>query len=61
MTGPHGEFTKEILPEGSEYPDNVILGIPHPNYYEGSASLGNLRLYSRWPWPTTCYTWGRSD
>lgn len=47
VTGPHGEFTKEIWPEGSEYPDNFIIGIPHLNYYEGSASLDNLRLYSR--------------
>lgn len=45
--GPHGRFTKEMWPGGSAYPDNFIIGIPHLNYYEGSATIDNLRLYTR--------------
>lgn len=47
FSGPHGEFTKEIWPEGSAYPDNFLIGVPHLNYYEGSAGIDNLKLYTR--------------
>ncbi|WP_312980252.1 hypothetical protein [Corynebacterium sp.] len=47
VSGPHGEFTKDIWPEGSAYPDNFVIGVPHLNYYEGSASIDNLKLYTR--------------
>ncbi|MDN6281722.1 MAG: hypothetical protein L0J74_00130 [Corynebacterium sp.] len=47
FSGPHGEFTKEIWPEGSAYPDNFLIGFPHLNYYEGSAGIDNLKLYTR--------------
>lgn len=47
FTGPHGSFSKQMWPKGSAYPDNFLIGIPHINYYEGSASVDNLRVYTR--------------
>lgn len=47
FTGPHGSFKKEMWPEGSAYPDNFVIGNPHNNYYEGTAQIDNLRLYTR--------------
>ena len=46
ITGDYGtlEFDS-IWPSDSAYPDYFIIGIPHTNYYEGSASIDNLRLY----------------
>ncbi|MBN9644932.1 hypothetical protein ACFSSC_06950 [Corynebacterium mendelii] len=43
--GPHGEFEKEMWPSDSAYPDNFIIGLPHINYYTGSATVDNIRLY----------------
>lgn len=45
FSGPHGSFDKEMWPEGSAYPDHFIIGTPHLNYYEGTATIDNLRLY----------------
>ncbi|WP_075727858.1 hypothetical protein [Corynebacterium aquilae] len=45
--GPFGKWSKEMWPAGSEYPDNFVIGVPHLNYYEGSATIDNLRLYTR--------------
>ncbi|MDO4910147.1 MAG: hypothetical protein Q3972_00200 [Corynebacterium sp.] len=47
FSGPYGSFSEEMWPAGSAYPDNFIVGIPHLNYYEGSASIDNLKLYTR--------------
>ena len=44
--GPFGSFEKEMWPAGSAYPDNFVIGIPHLNYYEGSATVDNIRLYT---------------
>ena len=47
LEGPHGKFTIEhSWPKGSAYPDYFIIGDPHTNYYEGSAALTNIRLYT---------------
>lgn len=45
--GPYGEFSKEMWPAGTEYPDNFIIGIPHLNYYEGTATIDNVAVYTR--------------
>lgn len=45
--GPFGSFSKDMWPKGSAYPDNFIIGNPHLNYYEGSATIDNLKLYTR--------------
>lgn len=45
--GPFGSFEEEMWPEGSAYPDNFVIGIPHLNYYEGHATIDNLKLYTR--------------
>lgn len=46
FTGPHGEYTIEhTWPAGSAYPDFFILGDPHTNYYEGNATIADIRLY----------------
>lgn len=45
--GPFGSFSKDMWPEGSAYPDNFVIGIPHLNYYEGSATIDNLKLYTK--------------
>jgi hypothetical protein len=46
ITGQYGtlEFDS-IWPSDSAYPDYFIIGIPHTNYYEGSASIDNLKLF----------------
>ncbi|WP_407319960.1 hypothetical protein UQW22_05800 [Isoptericola halotolerans] len=45
FSGPFGSYSKEQWPEGSAYPDNFIIGDPHINYYEGSATIDDLRMY----------------
>lgn len=45
--GPFGSFSKDMWPAGSAYPDNFVIGIPHLNYYEGSATIDNLKLYTK--------------
>jgi hypothetical protein len=45
FTGPYGSYAKEQWPAGSAYPDFFVIGDPHLNYYEGSASIDDLRLY----------------
>ena len=46
IDGPHGSHDMGGLwPAGSAYPDYFIIGNPHSNYYEGSASITDLRLY----------------
>ena len=47
IEGPDGSFEKDMWPEGTSYLDNFIIGLPHLNYYEGSATIDNLRLYTR--------------
>lgn len=45
-TGPTGTHTtRDTWPEGSAYPDTFIIGDPHLNFYEGSAVVGDIRLY----------------
>jgi hypothetical protein len=45
-TGKYGSFTiPHIWPKGSKYPDYFVIGDPHLNYYEGSATISNVRLY----------------
>ena len=34
-----------IWPAGSSYPDYFMIGIPHMNFYEGTASIKDVRLY----------------
>ncbi len=47
-TGPFGKVEMaHSWPKGSAYPDFFIIGDPHTNYYEGSAAITNIRLYSR--------------
>ena len=44
--GPAGTYTTEhTWPKGSAYPDSFIIGDPHLNYYEGTASVDDIRLY----------------
>lgn len=35
----------DIWPSGSAYPDYFLIGVPHTNFYEGSASIDDVRLY----------------
>ena len=35
----------DIWPKGSAYPDHFMIGVPHMNFYEGTASIEDLRLY----------------
>lgn len=45
-TGKYGSFTiPHIWPKGSHYPDYFMIGDPHLNYYQGSATVSNIRLY----------------
>jgi hypothetical protein len=45
-TGKYGSFTiPHVWPKGSHYPDYFVIGDPHLNYYEGSATISNVRLY----------------
>lgn len=40
------EYTdRDVWPAGSAYPDNFLIGIPHTNFYEGSANIDDIRLY----------------
>lgn len=45
FSGPHGSYSVEQWPEGSAYPDNFVIGIPHINYYEGSAVIDEIKLF----------------
>ncbi len=36
---------EHIWPAGSAYPDYFLIGVPHTNFYEGSASIDDVRLY----------------
>jgi len=46
LTGPTGTHVREdVWPAGSAYPDSFIIGDPHLNYYAGSASIDDIRLY----------------
>jgi hypothetical protein len=45
FNGPFGSYTREQWPAGSAYPDYFVIGDPHLNYYEGSATIDDLRLY----------------
>lgn len=40
------QFTdRDIWPKGSSYPDYFMMGIPHMNFYEGSASIDGVKLF----------------
>jgi hypothetical protein len=44
--GPFGEYVhRDVWPAGSAYPDYLLIGDPHINFYEGSARVGDIRLY----------------
>jgi hypothetical protein len=44
--GPYGTYTDHsVWPAGSAYPDYFMIGDPHTNFYEGSASVDDIRLY----------------
>lgn len=45
-SGPYGSFSRHEWPEDSAYPDYFIIGEPHMNYYEGEATVDNIRLYT---------------
>ena len=45
FSGPFGSYSKEQWPAGSAYPDYFVIGDPHLNYYEGSATIDDLKLY----------------
>jgi hypothetical protein len=46
--GPFGKVKMaHTWPKDSAYPDFFIIGDPHTNYYEGSAAITNIKLYSR--------------
>ena len=48
--GPFGTYVMtNSWPSDSAYPDVFIIGDPHMNYYEGSASIDNLKLFVRHP------------
>jgi hypothetical protein len=34
-----------VWPKQSAYPDYFVIGDPHLNYYSGSATIGDIRLY----------------
>lgn len=42
--GPFGSYSKEQWPAGSAYPDYFIIGDPHLNYYEGKATIDDIRM-----------------
>ena len=45
-TGPHGTFVDEsVWPAGSAYPDHFMIGDPHSNFFEGKATVDDIRLY----------------
>jgi hypothetical protein len=45
LSGEYGSFEWDTWPAGSAYPEHFYLGIPHTNFYEGSASIDDVRLY----------------
>lgn len=46
IEGEHGSFTIDhTWPSDSAYPDHFIIGEPHMNYYEGEATVDDIRLY----------------
>jgi len=45
FSGPFGSYTKEQWPQGSAYPDYFVIGDPHLNFYEGSATIDDLKMY----------------
>jgi hypothetical protein len=45
VNGPNGSYSVEQWPSQSAYPDYFLIGDPHINYYEGSATIDNIRLY----------------
>lgn len=45
-TGPYGTFVDDsVWPAGSAYPDYFMIGDPHTNFYEGKATVDDIRLY----------------
>jgi hypothetical protein len=45
-TGKSGTFVdRSVWPAGSAYPDYFMLGDPHTNFYEGKATVDDIRLY----------------
>lgn len=45
FSGPDGSYEVDQWPAGSAYPDSFILGDPHINFYEGSATVDDIKLY----------------
>ena len=45
FSGPFGSYTKDQWPAGSSYPDYFVIGDPHLNYYAGTATIDDLRMY----------------
>lgn len=46
-TSSDGTFVDEdVWPENSGYPDHFLIGDPHMNFYEGSARIDDVRLYT---------------
>ena len=44
--GNYGTFVDDhVWPAGSAYPDYFMIGDPHTNFYEGSATIDDIRLY----------------
>ncbi|MBT2212308.1 MULTISPECIES: hypothetical protein [Actinomadura] len=45
--GPGGTLVdRDTWPAGSAYPDHFMIGDPHMNFYEGSARVDDVRLYT---------------
>jgi len=44
-TSTHASSHTANWPAGSSYPDYFMIGIPHMNFYEGTASIKDVRLY----------------
>ena len=45
-TGPYGTFVDDsVWPAGSAYPDYFMIGDPHTNFYEGKATVDDIKLY----------------
>ena len=44
--GPFGTFVdRSVWPAGSAYPDYFLIGDPHTNFYEGKATIDDIKLY----------------
>ena len=44
--GNFGTFVdRSVWPAGSAYPDYFMIGDPHTNFYEGKATIDDIRLY----------------